>query len=163
MPAIARRVQRREFKDYQPMLMLINSLDIIDEATRRDFMCVVGPIWQRYNAATKGARQRRITAYFLGDDTNSFDELLYIGCDWVSRRQHQWRTLWAGHPLCERLSEEAVRHFCVGLEGRSVLTLSGLLPVLQPAHTVDMADGAGCDPHWPGSLAGTMPTTAQAA
>lgn len=64
------RLQRREFKDFQPLFMLINSLDIIDPATRRDFVCNLGPVWQRYNAATKGATARRITVLFLGDEYN---------------------------------------------------------------------------------------------
>jgi hypothetical protein len=115
------RIQRREFKDYQPLFMLINSLDIIDEATRRDFICMQGPVWRRYNEATKGAQHRRITVLFIGDQYNSFEELLLVGCDFVRRRQHCCKPLWTGHPWTASLDDAAVRHLCIGLAGRSVL------------------------------------------
>lgn len=116
------RIQRREFKDYQPLFMLINSLDVIDEATRRDFVCMQGPVWRRYNEATKGAKQRRITVLFLGDADNRFEELLLVGCDHVRRREHHCHRLWSGHALGSLLDDRAVRHLCCGLAGRSVLT-----------------------------------------
>ena len=125
------RIQRREFSDYQPLFTLINSLDIIDEATRRDFVFKHGPVWQRYNAVTKGAQRRRITVLFLGDETNSFEELLFVGCDCVKQRIHQCQILWSGHPLGALLDDAAVRHLCLGLAGRSVLTWAALLPCLQ--------------------------------
>jgi hypothetical protein len=115
------RLQRREFKDFQPLFMLINSLDIIDAATRRDFVCKLGPVWQRYNAATKGAKSRRITALFLGDGYNSFDALFLVACDYVRRRQQHCVPLWTGHPLAAGITEPALKHLCLGTAGLSVL------------------------------------------
>lgn len=120
------RLQRREFKDFQPLFMLINSLDIIDAATRRDFVCKLGPVWQRYNAATKGAKARRITALFLGDEYNSFDALFLVACDYSRRRQHHCVTLWAGHPLAAGITEPALKHLCLGTAGLSVLNWPAL-------------------------------------
>ena len=125
------RIQRREFRDYQPLFMLINSLDIIDEATRRDFVCMQGPVWRRYNEATKGAKERRITVLFLGDADNSFEELLLVGCDFVRRRQRHCQRLWSRHPLGSRLDDAAVHQLCCGLAGRSVITWKEMDPWLQ--------------------------------
>lgn len=130
MYADHRRVQRREFKDYQPLFMLINSLDIIDDATRRDFMCINGPVWLRFNEATKGAKERRITTLFLSNENNTFDELLFVGCDYVRRRQRHCRVLWRNPALCPPPSEHGLRHVCLELAGRSILTVKGLRPYM---------------------------------
>ncbi len=116
-----RRVQRREFKDYPPVFMLLSNLDIIDDATRRDFACLIGQVWQRYNAATKGAKERRITALFLSNERNTFDELLFVGCDFVTRRQHHCLPLWSEHPLASGWSAAQMRIACIERAGRSVL------------------------------------------
>ncbi len=147
MYADHRRVQRREFKEYQPLFMLINSLDIIDNATRREFMCVNGPVWHRFNEATKGASQRRITALFLSNEQNAFDELLFVGCDYVRRRQHQCRPLWTGHALCTALGDSLVKRACLELAGRSVVRLG----MLQPEPAVQ-SGRHGSPTHWSGGV-----------
>ena len=126
------RIQRREFSDYQPLFTLINSLDIIDEATRRDFIFKHGPVWQRYNEATKGAAQRRITVLFLGDEHNTFDELMFVGCDYVRRRQHHCQPLWNEHPSWPEPGPQLVRRACIEWAGRSVLHVSMLAPEASP-------------------------------
>lgn len=114
-----RRIQRREFRDYQPLFMLVNSLDFITEATRRDFTCIHGPVWRRYNETTRRARERRITALFLSDENNRFEELLFVGCDAKKGREHRCRTMWI-HPQWEA-DDIVARWLCVSLAGRSVL------------------------------------------
>ena len=131
VPDADRRIQRREFRDYQPLFMLINSLDFIDEAIRREFMCINGPVWQRYNEATRGARERRITALFLSDENNFFHELLFVGCDAIKGREHHCRVMWT-HPTWA-LEETSARDACITLGGRSVLRWSHLYPEQQPA------------------------------
>lgn len=132
-----RRLQRREYKDYQPLFMLVNSLDIVDETTRRDFVCLNGPVWKRYTEATKRTRERRITVLFLSDEHNLFDALLFVGCDFLKSREHRVRTLWTNPAWC--LDDPTARQLCVDLQGRSVLRLSSL-PGLR---TVDTAVPAG--------------------
>lgn len=125
-----RRLQRREFKDFQPLFMLVNSLDIIDEPTRRDFVCLNGPVWKRYNETTRRSRQRRITVLFLSDEYNLFDTMLYVGCDCLKGREHRCRTLWT-HPDW-RVDDTTARQLCIDLQGRSVLrpaSVPGLVPV----------------------------------
>ncbi len=120
-------IQRREFKDYQPLFTLINGLSGLDHAVKRDFGFKFGPVWVRYNEATKGAAQRRITALFLCDETGAFDELLWVGCDCVRQRSVVCAPLWSGHPLLPSLGEPVIHHLCVGMAGRSVLRLTSLL------------------------------------
>lgn len=127
------RIQRREYRDYQPVFMLLNSLAIIDEPTRRAFMCINGPIWQHYTVATKGASERRLTVMFLGNGHSVFDELLFVGCSWVRRRRQQALSLWSNHPLCQDLDDAAVHALCIELSGRSVLTLEVLQHLRQAA------------------------------
>jgi hypothetical protein len=126
IPDTDRRIQRREFKDYQPLFMLINSLDFIDDATRREFMCINGPVWRRYNDITRRARERRITALFLSDENNFFHELMFVGCDARKGREHRCRVMW-NHPDWP-LDEVLARHVCITLGGRSVLRESALWP-----------------------------------
>lgn len=120
------RLQRREFKDYQPLFMLINSLDFIDESTRREFVCIHGEVWRRYTELTKRSRERRITALFLSDENNLFHELLFIGCDALKGRDHRCRVMWS-HPDWP-FDEPMARHVCIALGGRSVLRASALWP-----------------------------------
>lgn len=120
------RIQRREFKDYQPLFMLIGNLDFVDEATRREFACISGPVWRRYTDATRRARQRRITALFLSDENNLFHDLLFVGCDALTRWEHRHWVLW-NHPGWP-VDEAVARHACVTLAGRSVLRASSLWP-----------------------------------
>lgn len=127
-----RRIQRREFKDYQPLFMLVNSLDCIDEATRREFICIHGPVWQRYNETTRRARERHITALFLSDENNFFQELLFVGCDARKGREHRCRVMWSHPAWC--LGEAMARHVCITLAGRSVLRESALWPVERTRH-----------------------------
>ncbi len=127
-----RRIQRREFKDYQPLFMLLNGLDIIDEATRREFICIQGPVWQRYTEATKGAKARRITVLFLSNENNGFDELLVVACSSFRRRQHHTKCLWNQHPLAHGLDDAGLRHICHDLSGRSVVTWQAVQPWLSP-------------------------------
>lgn len=127
-----RRIQRREFRDYQPLFMLVNSLDFIDGATRRQFMCIHGPVWQRYNETTRRASERRITALFLSDENNCFLELLFVGCDARKGREHRCRAMWS-HPAWS-LDEAMARHACITLAGRSVLRESALWPVERTRH-----------------------------
>ncbi len=119
-----RRIQRREFRDYQPLFMLVNSLDFIDDATRREFTCIQGPVWRRYNETTRRARDRRITVLFLSDDNNRFEELLFVGCDAIKGRDHRCRAIWT-HPNWA-VDDVVARWLCVGLAGRSVLRGSEL-------------------------------------
>lgn len=120
------RLQRREFKDYQPLFMLINSLDFIDESTRRQFACINGAVWRRYTELTKRSRQRRITALFLSDENNLFLDLLFVGGDCLKGREHRCGTLWADADW--RLDDATARHLCIGLGGRSILYPSMLRP-----------------------------------
>ena len=137
------RIQRREFKDYQPLFMLINSLDVIDEVTRREFMCINGPVWQRYTEATRRTRERRITALFLSDENNLFHGLLFVGCDARRGREHHCCAMWC-HP--DWLLDEAMaRHACITLAGRSVLRASTLWP-----HREDVHAGPPSLPQWSG-------------
>jgi hypothetical protein len=129
-PDADRRIQRREFKDYQPLFMLINSLDFVDAAIRREFMCIHGPVWQRYNETTRRARERRITALFLSDDNNFFHELLFVGCDALKGCEHHCRVMWM-HPTWA-MDEESARNACITLGGRSVLRWSNLFPKPHP-------------------------------
>lgn len=125
-----RRIQRREFKDYQPLFMLVNSLDFIDEATRREFICINGPVWRRYNEVTRRARFRRITVLFLSDEDNTFHELLFVGCDALKGREHRCRMLWR-HPDWA-VDDAVARTACVTLAGRSVIRTSSLWPSAAP-------------------------------
>ena len=126
---VDRRIQRREFRDYQPLFMLVNGLDIIDEATRREFVCINGPVWRRYNDTTRGARFRRITVLFLSDEDNLFHELLFVGCDAFKRREHRCTTMWR-HPDWA-IDDSIARQVCITLGGRSVLRVSSLWPSTQ--------------------------------
>lgn len=120
------RLQRREFKDYQPLFMLINSLDFIDESTRRQFACINGAVWRRYTELTKRSRQRRITALFLSDENNLFLDLLFVGGDCLKGREHRCGTLWADPDW--GLDDATAHHLCIGLAGRSILYPSMLWP-----------------------------------
>ncbi|MBL8301284.1 MAG: hypothetical protein JNM26_00765 [Ideonella sp.] len=121
-----RRIQRREFKDYQPLLMLVNSVDSVDAATRREFICINGPVWRRYNDTTRRSRERRITVLFLSNEDNTFDELLFVGCDALKRREHRCRVMWS-HPEWP-VDDALARRACITLAGRSVLRVSSLWP-----------------------------------
>ncbi len=123
-----RRIQRRELKDYQQLFMLMNSVDILDEGTRKDFICITGAVWKRYNEATKGASKRRITALFLSNDFNGFEELLFVGCDYERSRQHRCCTLWDDHTIGGWISQSCLTHVTTGLAGRTVLRLNAICP-----------------------------------
>lgn len=139
-----RRLQRREFRDYQPLFMLINSLDFIDAATRRAFVCIHGEAWRRYTALTKRSRERRITALFLSGPGHVFQSMLYVGADCLKGREHRCATLWADPAW--PLDEATARHLCIGLGGRSILPLSTLWPAESMGHhglalDRDLSDG----------------------
>lgn len=122
-----RRIQRREFRDYQPLFMLINSVDSVDEATRREFICINGPVWRRYNDTTRRSRERRITVLFLSDENNRFHELLFVGCDALKRREHRCKVMWH-HPDWP-VDDTLARQACIQFAGRSVLHVSSLWPM----------------------------------
>jgi hypothetical protein len=144
------RIQRREYKDFQPLSLQIVNLDIVDPATRRDFICVVGPVWKRFNAATRGAKNRRITALFLSNEANTFDALLFVGCDYVRRRERHWNALWTAHPAFLGADSSLVEHVCVNMGGRSVLTFGSLRPFLPRGRLTDGLIGPGADAvEWP--------------
>lgn len=120
------RIHRREFKDYQPLLMLLQTLDIVDDDTRQDFACVTGAVWRAFTLATKGAQRRRLTALFAPDGLDGFASLLFVGCDFVRRRQHQSRALWSAPAWDPAPSDAAVARLCIGFAGRLVLTQAHL-------------------------------------
>lgn len=151
-----RRIQRREFRDFQPLSLLVAEMDIVEPQARRDFLCITGPIWKRYNAATVRSAQRRLTALFLSNEANTFERLLFVGCDTVRRRRRSSQALWAAEPFAG-LDARAVEHICIDLRGRSVITFGSLAPFMAGAASPP-ADEAASRPRPAGATALAWPS-----
>ncbi|GAP35987.1 hypothetical protein ABXN37_12610 [Piscinibacter sakaiensis] len=130
------RVQRREFRDYQPLSMMVAETAVLPAATRREFACVTGTVWRQYHTVTRRARDRRLTMLFLAGADQALTELLLVGCDCLRRGERQYRTLYVNPswPIDDALA----RRLCVDHDGRSVLPLSALhLPATAGGDALD--------------------------